>query len=61
MTDQDIKRLIDRAKKELALAKKFTKEQALASLVSAGILTKKGNYTKPYRNIGRYMRQQVKK
>ena len=47
MTDQDIKRLIDRAKKELALAKKFTKEQALASLVSAGILTKKGNYTKP--------------
>jgi hypothetical protein len=61
MTDQDIQKLIDLAKKQLALSKKFTKEQALASLVSAGILTKKGNYTKPYRNIGRFMRQQIKK
>ncbi|NCX95404.1 MAG: hypothetical protein EBX41_03150 [Chitinophagia bacterium] len=29
-------------------AQKRTKEQALNSLVSAGILTKKGNYTKHY-------------
>ncbi|MBN8718944.1 hypothetical protein SAMN05444410_11379 [Hydrobacter penzbergensis] len=59
MTDQDIKRLIDMFKKKLS--EKRTKEQAFASLVSAGILTKKGNYTKPYRNIGRFMRKGVTK
>lgn len=51
MTDKDIKRLTDLAKE--LLKKKYTKEEALASLVSAGILIKKGNPTKPYRDLAK--------
>jgi hypothetical protein len=34
-----------------------TKEQALAELVSAGIMTESGNYTKPYQNISRIIKK----
>ena len=55
MDDKDIKRLIDLAKR--LLKQKQTKKQALASLVSAGILTEKGNYTKPYQHLARVIKK----
>ena len=36
---------------------KRTKKQALDSLISAGILTQKGNYTKPYHNLARAVKK----
>jgi hypothetical protein len=51
MSDKDIKRLIDLAKGELK--KETTKEEALESLVRAGILDKNGKYTKHYPNLAR--------
>ncbi|WP_165503690.1 hypothetical protein [Pedobacter hiemivivus] len=51
MSDKDIKRLIDLAKD--GLKKETTKEEALQSLVRAGILDKNGKYTKHYPNLAR--------
>lgn len=51
MSEQDIQRLTDLAKKKLS--EKRTRKQALASLVSAGIMTEKGNYTKPYQHLAK--------
>jgi hypothetical protein len=48
MSDKDIEVLMDLAKKTLEEAKTMTKKEAIASLNSAGILTKKGKFTKPY-------------
>lgn len=39
------------------LAEKRTKKQALASLISAGILTEKGNYTKPYQHLAKVIKK----
>lgn len=55
MSDQDIQRLMDLAKKKLT--EKRTKKQALASLISAGILTEKGNYTKPYQHLAKVIKK----
>jgi hypothetical protein len=55
MSEKDIQRLIDLAKRKLK--EKRTKKQALASLVSAGILTPKGNYTKPYQHLARAIKK----
>ncbi len=55
MSEKDIQRLIELAKKKLS--EKRTKKQALASLVSAGILTEKGNYTKPYQHLTRVIKK----
>lgn len=55
MSEQDIQRLMDLARKKLA--EKRTKKQALASLISAGILTEKGNYTKPYQHLARVIKK----
>jgi hypothetical protein len=49
MSNQDIKRLQDLALNKLK--KGFTREEALQSLVNAGILDEKGNFTKPYMNL----------
>jgi hypothetical protein len=49
MSDKDIKKLIELAKQ--SLEQNLTKSQALASLVSAGILNKDGNYTKHYKHL----------
>ena len=46
MSDQDLKRLSVLAKEQLKAGR--TKEQALQSFVSAGIMNEKGEYTKPY-------------
>jgi len=55
MSEKDIQKLMDLAKKKLT--EKRTKKQALASLVSAGILTEKGNYTKPYQNLAKVIKK----
>jgi hypothetical protein len=55
MSEKDIKKLIDLAKTKLK--EKRTKKEALASLVSAGIMTKKGNYTKPYQDLARAVKK----
>ena len=55
MGEQDIQRLMDLAKKKLT--EKRTKKQALASLVSAGIMTEKGNYTKPYQHLAKVVKK----
>ena len=49
MSDKDIQRLIELA--ELQLEHSFTKEEALASLISAGILDEDGFPTPPYREL----------
>jgi hypothetical protein len=50
MSEKDVQVLIDLAEE---LAKTLTKEEALKSLVAAGILDKNGNYTKPYKELGK--------
>lgn len=54
MSNKDIQRLIDLAKE--GIKKETTKEEALDSLVSAGILNKRGNYTKNYPNLARFVK-----
>jgi len=49
MSDKDIQRLIELA--ELQLEHSFTPEEALESLVSAGILDEHGNPTTPYQEL----------
>ena len=49
MSDKDIQRLIELA--ELQLEHSFTQEEALASLISAGILDEDGNPTPPYQEL----------
>jgi hypothetical protein len=49
MSDKDIQRLIELA--ELQLEHSFTQEEALASLVSAGILDENGDPTPPYQKL----------
>jgi len=49
MNDKDFQKLMDLADKELK--KKVTKEEALRSFVSAGILDTEGNFTKPYEHL----------
>jgi hypothetical protein len=49
MSDKEIKKLTDLAKQKLE--QNLTREQALASLVAAGILDTQGKYTKPYRRL----------
>lgn len=51
MSDKDIQRLIELA--ESQLERSFTQEEALASLVSAGILDEDGNPTPPYQELAR--------
>jgi hypothetical protein len=48
MSSKDVQELIALAKE---LEKHLTKEEALKSLVAAGILDKGGNYTKPYKEL----------
>jgi hypothetical protein len=50
MSEKDLQVLIDLAKE---LEKGLTKEEALKSLISAGILDDAGNYTQPYRELGK--------
>jgi hypothetical protein len=49
MTEKDFKLLMDLAEKKLH--QEVTKEEALRSLVNAGILDEEGNLTEPYKNL----------
>ncbi|MDB5090764.1 MAG: hypothetical protein JWR09_4758 [Mucilaginibacter sp.] len=48
MSEKDLKILIALAKE---LEKDLTKEEALKSLIAAGILDEGGNYTSPYKEL----------
>ena len=48
MGDKEIKQLTNLA---VNLKKKISKESALATFISAGILNKKGDFTKPYNDL----------
>ena len=48
MSDKEIKQLTDLA---ASLKKEVSKESALATFVSAGILNKDGNFTAPYQGL----------
>ncbi|MDD4992582.1 MAG: hypothetical protein PHR83_10145 [Paludibacter sp.] len=48
MSDKEIKQLTNLA---VNLRKKVSKESALATFVSAGILDKKGDFTSPYNDL----------
>ncbi|MCR8560887.1 hypothetical protein KXD93_24735 [Mucilaginibacter sp. BJC16-A38] len=50
MSEKDLQILIELAKK---LEKGLTKEEALRSFVAAGILDEAGNYTQPYKELGK--------
>jgi hypothetical protein len=49
MSDKDFQLLMDLA--DELLSKEVTKEEALRSLVNAGILDEEGNLTEPYKNL----------
>jgi hypothetical protein len=51
MSQKEIDKLIELAKQ--ALKKGSTKEESLQTLVQAGILTEKGNFTKPYKDLSK--------
>ena len=51
MSEKDYQRLMDLAAEFLEEAKRYTKEEALAVLVSVGHLDKDGNFTEPYKHL----------
>jgi len=57
MSDKEYQLMLDLLKRLAKEAKTVTPEEAQETLYSAGILDKKGNFTKPYRNIGRYCKR----
>ncbi|MBC8053433.1 MAG: hypothetical protein H7Y13_10250 [Sphingobacteriaceae bacterium] len=54
MSNKDIKKLTDLAKEKLG--KQITRDEALRSFVSAGIMNSRGQFTKPYQNLGRVVK-----
>jgi len=52
MSEQESKKLIKSMKKQAAKIKS-SKANALSFLVDAGILNQKGNFTAPYRELGK--------
>jgi hypothetical protein len=51
MSEKDIKNLEELARKKLE--KGVSKEDALRSLQNAGILNRQGNFTAPYKHLGK--------
>ncbi|MES2388729.1 MAG: hypothetical protein V4543_12075 [Bacteroidota bacterium] len=54
MNDKDIQYLMDLADKNIKAVR--TKEEALQSLMHAGILDANGNFTKPYADLGKALK-----
>ncbi|MBN7813430.1 hypothetical protein J0A68_20915 [Algoriphagus sp. H41] len=48
MSDKDFAKLMEIAKESIEAAKTMSKKEAIASLNRAGIVTKKGEFTKNY-------------
>lgn len=59
MDNNDIKWIEELALKKLKEG--VSKEEALRSLQSAGILDSNGEFTEPYQNLGRYIASAKKK
>lgn len=53
MSSKELKKINDLAKTAIAGVSKMSKGEARQTLVNAGILTKKGNYTSPYKNLAK--------
>lgn len=56
MNENDIAYKLAMESAEKALLRKVTKEEALESLVRAGILDRAGNFTEPYQSLAKYVR-----
>jgi len=56
MSDKDYQQLMDLADELLKKAQNHTKEEALQSLIDAGIFDKDGNYTEHYPNLAAWSR-----
>ncbi len=54
MNDRDFAKLMEIAKKRIEAVKTMTKKEAIASLNRAGIVTKKGEYTRNYKKLRAY-------
>lgn len=54
MSDKDFAKLMEIANERLEAAKNMSKKEAIASLNRAGILTKKGEFTKHYPALKAY-------
>lgn len=57
MSDKEIKELIALANKN---RRNLTKEKAMNSLISAGIIDKKGVFTKPYTRLSSFVTEKTK-
>lgn len=57
MNDKEIQKIIELAKRLNEL--RLSKEEALETFVSAGILTKKGNFRKPYAELKSIISEQA--
>ena len=51
MTDKEYERMMESDRKFAEKVKQWTKEEALAFLVSIGHLDKDGNFTEPYKHL----------
>lgn len=51
MSEKDFEALMELATRKLEEAKNMSKKEAIQALNSAGILTKKGKFTKPYADL----------
>ena len=54
MSDKDFAKLMEIAKERGEAVKTMTRKEAIASLNRAGILTKKGEFTKNYKKLKAY-------
>lgn len=57
MSDKDFAKLMEIAQESIEAAKTMTKKEAIATLNRAGILTKKGEFTKPYKELKAYSKR----
>ncbi len=58
MSNKDFDRLMDIAQKSIEEAKAMTKKEAIATLNRAGIVTKKGAFTKNYKVLKEYSKKE---
>jgi|HubBroStandDraft_2_1064218.scaffolds.fasta_scaffold536961_1 hypothetical protein len=58
MSEKDYQKLMELADELLKKAKNHTKEEALQSLIRAGIFDKDGNYTENYPALAAWSRRQ---
>jgi hypothetical protein len=54
MSDKDFQKLMEIADNQLEAVKSMNKKEAIATLNRAGILTKKGEFTRDYKGLKAY-------